>query len=286
MKRSAARSSRLLPDPLGLTALLIVLALVPGCVSRGAHQQVAKERDEYREQSALQASRIELLETSNASLSEERVALIDEIEDLRQRREELEERVGALERTSAELEANLRQSETELQRHSEEVEQLRETYGGLVTDLEAEVAAGQIEIDRLREGLRLNLSQEILFASGSARLNQGGRALIQKVAERLVSSSQQIEVRGHSDDRGIRGALSRRYPSNWELAGARASSVVRLLAESGVPPESMSAVSFGEFRPVAPNDTEEGRARNRRIEIRLLPVEGGTPVATDPPASD
>ena len=286
MKRSVALSSRLLLDSLGLTALILVLCLAAGCVGRGTHQQVAKERDQYRDESKLQASRIELLETSNASLSEERVALIDEIEDLRQRREELEGRVVALEQTSAELETNLRLSETELQRHSEEVVQLRETYGGLVTDLEAEVAAGQIEIDRFREGLRLNLSQEILFGSGSARLNQGGRALIRKVAERLASSAERIEVQGHSDDRGIRGSLAKRYPSNWELAGARASSVVRLLAESGVPAETLSAVSFGEFRPVAPNDTEEGRARNRRIEIRLLPAEGAAPLATDPPAPD
>jgi chemotaxis protein MotB len=184
-----------------------------------------------------------------------------------------------------ELETNLRESESEVVRHTEEVEQLRQTYGELVSDLESEVAAGRIEIDQLREGLRLNLSQEVLFASGSARLNEQGRGVIGKVAERLATAPQRIEIQGHTDDVAIRGPLARRYPSNWDLAGARAASVVRLLAERGVPPHRMSAVSFGPFQPVAPNDTPEGRARNRRIEIRLLAADRPAP-PPDPPASE
>jgi chemotaxis protein MotB len=242
-----------------------------------------RERDEYREESARRAKRIDLLEASNEALSEERVALIDEIEDLRQLREELGEKVESLDQVRGELETNLRESESELTRYTEEVQQLRQTYGELVSDLESEVTAGRIEIDRLREGLRLNLAQEILFAPGSARLNQRGREVIGKVAQRLATAPQRIEVHGHTDDLAIGGPLAARYPSNWELAGARAASVVRLLAERGVPPQRMRAVSFGQFRSVAPNDTPEGRARNRRIEIRLLPPE---PPAADPPASE
>jgi chemotaxis protein MotB len=265
--------------------LLVALGVVPGCVTRGIHQEVVRERDQYRDESAHRATRIEQLEASSAALSEERLALIDEIEDLRQLREELEGRVGVLEQVRGELEMSLRESESERVRNTVEVEQLRETYGGLVADLESEVTAGRIEIDRLREGLRLNLSQEILFRSGSARLNARGREVIGKVAERLATTPQRIEVQGHTDDVGIQASLARRYPSNWELAGARAASVVRLLAEHGVSPDRISAVSFGEFRPVAPNDTAEGRAMNRRIEIRLVPAEESAPAA-NPPASE
>jgi chemotaxis protein MotB len=286
MKRLAAPCSPPLRELLALSALIVALLPVPGCVTRGTHLEVVEERDQYREESARRARRIELLEASNEALSEERVVLIDEIEDLRQVREGLEVKVDALDRTRGELETNLRESESEVVRHTEEVEQLRETYGGLVSDLESEVAAGRIEIERLREGLRLNLSQEILFSSGSAQLNQRGRGVIGKVAERLAAAPHRIEVLGHTDDRGIRGSLARRYPSNWELAAARAASVVRLLAERGVPPDRMRAVSFGEFRPVAPNDNPEGRARNRRIEIRLLPEEKPAPAAADTPASE
>jgi chemotaxis protein MotB len=285
MKRLAAPCSPSLRELLALSALIVALLLVPGCVTRGTHLEVVEERDQYREESARRARRIDLLEASNEALSEERAALIDEIEDLRQVREGLEVKIEALDQRRGELETNLFESESEVVRHAEEVEQLRQTYGGLVSDLESEVAAGRIEIDQLREGLRLNLSQEILFTSGSAELNQKGRGVIGKVAERLAAAPYRIEVLGHTDDRGIRGSLARRYPSNWELAAARAASVVRLLAERGVSPDRMRAVSFGEFRPVAPNDNPEGRARNRRIEIRLLPAERSA-AAPNPPASE
>jgi chemotaxis protein MotB len=284
MRRWAALSFPLLREPFGLGALLLAVALVPACVTRGNHREVVRQRDQYQQESARRADRIEKLEASNAALSEERVALIDRGEDLRQANEMLEGKVEELEQVRGELEVRLQESESAVLRHTAEVQQLRQTYGELVADLESEVAAGRIEIDRLREGLRLNLSQEILFGSGSAQLNQGGRAVLAKVAERLVSIPQRIEVQGHTDDVGIRGPLARRYPSNWELAGARAASVVRVLAERGVPPDRMSAVSFGEFQPIAPNDTPEGRARNRRIEIRLLPVERSGPA--EPAASE
>ena len=285
MRLWTALSFPLPRKPFGLPALLVALALMPGCVTRGKHQEVVRERDQYREEAALRATRIERLEASSTALSEERLALIDEIEDLRQLREELEGKVEVLEQVRGELETNLRESESELVRYSGEVQQLRQTYGELVADLESEVTAGRIEIDRLREGLRLNLSQEILFESGSARLSERGRAVIGKLAERLATAPHRIEVQGHTDDAGIRGSLAKRYPSNWELAAARAVNVVRLLARHGVPPERMSAVSFGEFQSLAPNDTPEGRARNRRIEIRLLPAERSA-AAESPPASE
>jgi chemotaxis protein MotB len=86
-----------------------------------------------------------------------------------------------------------------------------------------------------------------------------------------------VEVQGHTDDLPIRGRLAERFPSNWELGGARAARVVRLLGEHGVAPTRMRAVSFADTQPIASNETPEGRARNRRIEIRLLPVPGSGP---------
>jgi chemotaxis protein MotB len=266
----------LLREPLALASLIVALGLLPACVSLDDHRKVEKERDQYREECAR-------LEVSNAALSEERVALIDQTEDLRLLREQLEKKVEDLDRVRGELETNLRESQSEVSRYTEEVEQLRQTYGELVSDLESEVAAGRVEIEQLREGLRLNLAEAVLFSPGSARLSQRGREVVGKVAQRLATAPQRVEVRGYTDDLAIGGALAQRFPSNWELAGARAASVVRLLAERGVPPRRMRAVSFGEFRPVASNDTPEGRARNRRIEIRLLPAE---PPAPDPPAAE
>jgi chemotaxis protein MotB len=149
---------------------------------------------------------------------------------------------------------------------------IQSTYAELVEDLESELSAGQIEIERLREGLRLNVSQDVLFASGSANLDRIGRDVLIKVAERIKDLDDFIEVRGHTDDRPMSGALAKRFPSNWELAAARAASVVRLLEEYGVPGDRLAAVSMGENDPVVANDSVENRARNRRIEIRLEPV--------------
>ena len=97
-------------------------------------------------------------------------------------------------------------------------------------------------------------------------------AVLGRVATELKKSSHQILVIGHSDNKPIRPTLSKQYPSNWELAGARAASVVRLFAHVGLPSKRLLAVSVADSQPVASNKTEEGRAKNRRIEIRLRPV--------------
>jgi chemotaxis protein MotB len=92
--------------------------------------------------------------------------------------------------------------------------------------------------------------------------------VLRKLGRRLNELSHSIEVRGHTDDIPIAG----RYPSNWELAAARASSVSRLLVDVGVDPARLTVVSRAEYEPIASNDTIEGRAKNRRIEIRLEPI--------------
>ena len=121
------------------------------------------------------------------------------------------------------------------------------------------MATGQIEIEQLREGLRLNLTQEVLFSSGSAEAERRRAApCSRKVAERVREIPHGVEVQGHTDDVPIH---SERYPTNWELAGARASRVVRLLEEHGVAPDRLSAVSHGEYAPVAPNDSEAAAPR-------------------------
>jgi chemotaxis protein MotB len=273
------------------SAALLPLALA-ACVSRGAYHEVEAERDALTLEKQRLAERIELLEASNESLGSERVKLIDEMETLREAHDALDRDVTGLRAAKAELTENLQARETELAARRAEVEQLHGTYDGLVKDLESEVATGQIEIQQLREGLQLNLTQDVLFASGSAELNDAGRSVLSKVAQRLKALPQRVEVRGHTDSLPIRGALAARFPSNWELAGARASGVVRFLAEHKIDPKRLISVSHGEYEPIASNDTPEGRQKNRRIEITLepLPPEAASaapaakPAAAEPPS--
>jgi chemotaxis protein MotB len=203
----------------------------------------------------------------------------------------LEER-DALARSKAELEQELRSIEEargdlagKLAAKDMELSGLRGTYDGLVRDLKSEIASGQVQIEQLRDGIRVQLAQEILFPSGSAELDARGAEVLGKVAAQMAGSPHRIEVEGHTDNVPIKGGLAQRYPTNWELAAARAARVVRLFQDAGIQGPRLRAVSRSEYQPVAANDTPEGRERNRRIDVRLLPAvtakaEGDSPVAS------
>jgi chemotaxis protein MotB len=234
----------------GLASAVVCCALA-GCVSAGQHQAALDERDRLREEG-------ERLAASVAALGSERDRLAGEIEDLRQ--------------SSA---ATARDCDAQLAARSARVDELHATYEALVKDLEAQLASGQSQIEQLREGLRTSLSSELLFAPGAADLSAEGERVLRDLAERFRDpqyAAYRIQVEGHTDGSAVRGALAQRFPSNWELAGARAARVVRALADDGVETSRLVAVSRGAEAPIAPNDTPEGRAANRRIEIRLLPV--------------
>jgi chemotaxis protein MotB len=268
MTRSSTRSLRHTEAWVALGGAALLAAT--GCVTRATHERVVGELEDQKAQ--LEA-RVQDLERSNRALDEERVKLIDEMEDLRQARESLSSDVEKLTKTRDVLTEHLRKRDSEVQ----ELSQLKTTYGGLVSELESEVAAGQIQIEQLREGIRLNLQEDILFPSGSAALAPRGEVMLRKVASKLHDEGQRIEVRGHTDNVPISGALAERYPSNWELAAARAARVVRLFESEKIDPTRLSAISYGQWQPVAPNTDAQGRARNRRIEIRLIPLEKPAP---------
>jgi chemotaxis protein MotB len=245
----------------------VVLALfagvLPGCVSRDTYDRVVMEREELVE-------RVRVLETSTESLDRERAKVEDQLEDLRIERADLEQKVRELQGDRDTLAQDLLAREKELDARAVELQRTSETYSGLVADLQAELAAGRIQVEQLEEGLRLAVSDEILFPSGSADLSAEGQKLLRTVAERLKMLPHDVEVQGHTDDRPLgRGS---RFQNNWDLAGARATRVVILLQDAGVPASRLRGVSYGAERPIADNATDAGRARNRRIEIRLIPV--------------
>ena len=145
-------------------------------------------------------------------------------------------------------------------------------YKELVSVLKTEVVTEQIKIEKMKSGVVLYLPEKVLFSSGSNELSESGRKMLMKVGAELREIPYQVLVVGFTDNVSIGAELAKRYPSNWNLAGARASSIVRVLEESGVAKEQMRAISAGENNPIASNETAEGRARNRRIEIRIRPV--------------
>jgi chemotaxis protein MotB len=246
-----------------LTLLAVCTIAIAGgastaCVSRTRYTEVEQERN-------LCTTRYEQLRTKIERASREGETLVQEKTALATEKNVLEAKVATLQTQGEELDSKLRERE-------EEARKLQDTYNGLVANLKEELKAGQIEVKQLRDGLRVNVAQDILFDSGSAALDKNGIEVLHRVAAQLKKAPHQIMVIGHTDNKPIGPALIERYPSNWELAGARAASVVRLFDDSGIAVKRLLAVSMADIRPVASNKTAEGRARNRRIEIRLRPV--------------
>jgi chemotaxis protein MotB len=247
-------------------------------VSRGIHDDVVAERDRLDAENRELSERVRVLDASTRSLQTELETTLEQCEDLRVEHEALLDEAGRLRKTEARLSAELTDQSVQLVRSQEqlevarsELERLTTTYTTLMSDLESEVSAGQIQIEQLREGIRVNVSDDILFASGSAQLDPVGQKVLEKVAAQLTGLEHDIEVQGHTDNRPIRGSLTSRYPTNWELAAARAARVVRLLQDAGIDGSRLSVVSLASYQPIAPNDTPADRALNRRIEIRLKP---------------
>ena len=162
--------------------------------------------------------------------------------------------------------------EEELNLRDEEIGKLEATQADLEAELDVLIVAGLVRIKLMRDGLHVVLSHEILFPTGSAELTEQGRNVLNSVADDFQDFPYQIAVLGYTDNVPVGRKLAQRFPSNWELAGARSASVVRLLEGAGIPSDQLAVISFGANRPFASNQTPEGRAQNRRIEIRLRPV--------------
>ena len=145
------------------------------------------------------------------------------------------------------------------------------TYKELNQQLEAEVKSDQVQIQQLQNQLKVILVDQILFPEGGWELGWKGKETLDKIIPTLKKlKNERINVEGYTDNVPIGPELKSRFPSNWELSTARATNVVRFLESKGVNPNLLSATGFGDTRPVASNDTREGRAKNRRIEIVLV----------------
>lgn len=124
-----------------------------------------------------------------------------------------------------------------------------------------------IKITRNKLWVKVEMNNRILFTSGNAHLTERGYPILQELAEVVRNLPNHIDVEGHTDNRPIRTSI---YPSNWELSAARAASVVHLFTRNGVDPKRMSAIGYGQYRPIADNNTAQGRRRNRRVVVVIL----------------
>jgi len=131
----------------------------------------------------------------------------------------------------------------------------------------------QIEMEKSEKYTMLRVPEQLLFNSGQASLSSGGRDVLNDIAEILTRYTEyDVRVEGHADNRKIKPEFYDKFRSNWELSTARATEVVRyLINKKGLSPERLIAVGYGEHRPIASNDTAEGRQQNRRVEFYIAP---------------
>jgi chemotaxis protein MotB len=283
-----------------ISTLIFVSAILSACVSETVHQQKLDEN-------AYLQSVIKSLEADYERLKADKIQLADRNDSLNQRVLEAIERNKLLQedlmRARADLErvekvladrsaeagtamAEMRQEidrlvegnnllqqqlEVELQAREARLAEVQSTYDELVGKLEQEIERGEVRISELKGKLTVNVVDKILFDSGKAALKPAGIKVLQQIGDILNSAvDKNIQVEGHTDNVPISGGLAARYPSNWELSTARATTVLHFLQDKvGVSGERLSAVGYGEYQPISSNATAEGRAENRRIQIVL-----------------
>lgn len=257
---------------LTVTALSLLTVGTAACVSKSEYTKAVESAEvRYNGLEALNASlkndladakkRNDQLAADNAQLES---TLTSKSGELGKTIVELRQRVSGLERELAESN----------KAREEKVREVSSTYEQLVKKMKGEIDKGQITISELKGRLTVNMVDAILFDSGKAEVKQDGLVVLGKVIEILKTvSDKSIRIEGHTDNQQIVGPLTQRYPTNWELSAARAINVARYLQKQGIEPTKLSAAAFGEFKMVADNATPEGRAKNRRIEIVLVPKE-------------
>lgn len=176
----------------------------------------------------------------------------------------------------------------ESNKKEKEFDHLKSTYDQLVGELEEEIREGEISITRVMNKLSVNLMEKILFDSGSSHIKPKGLKVLNRVGKILLNlSDKEIRVEGHTDNVPIGTRLKEQFPTNWELSAARAINVVRYFSEQvGVNARYLSAVGLADSRPVSENKSSKGRAKNRRIEIVLLPLDMEGVLRNLKPATD
>jgi len=145
-------------------------------------------------------------------------------------------------------------------------EKMRNMAKNILEALGPLIKEGKVRVTEGIKGVTVEINASVLFAVGDAKLEPAAVKALRAVADVLAETEFPVTVEGHTDPTPIKTS---QFPSNWELSGARAASVVRLFIDAGVGPQRLTATGYGEQRPIASNDNPDGRARNRRVTILI-----------------
>jgi chemotaxis protein MotB len=239
-------------DRISPIALCLAFFLLISCVSKNKYIELETELSKSQTQTAEVNKKLSVLHTRNKILLNENRRLIEAIDDLK---------------------LELQQEQPAILQKEREISELDKTRKEIEVGLREQIAQKDIKLEQVEDKLKVTFVDKILFDSGSVKVKPKGKEVLLRLADTFrENKDQNIVVEGHTDDVQIGSALQGMFPTNWELSAARATAVTRFLQEEGnIEPERLTASGFSFYRPVADNETEEGRTQNRRIEIILLP---------------
>lgn len=251
-----------LADPfsnVGMKYLVLVsLIVLSACVSKSKYEDL--ERNHTQLEEALAQEKVKVSE------------LKSKIEELETLIAQLEKRLGAASDDKAALKASVQQMKkalSEMTARKLEADQRIREYQDLVRRFRSLTESGQLSVKIVDGRMVVGLPSDVLFASGSAKLSTEGEATIKEVTRLLADlPNKEYQVEGHTDNVPIRTSS---FASNWELAAARGLNVVKMMIDAGMPPERVSAASYGEYKPLSDNSDPEAKKLNRRIEIVIVP---------------
>ena len=244
---------------------LMVMALSTGCVGKkkydllladyndaqGLIEDLNRDIEDLQGQLETTTRKLEKAKAQVETLSAERGQLMADQDQLQSSVSEMQKALVELSQRKAEADGRINE------------------FRNLISRFKALIDAGKLRVKIVDGRMVVELATDILFDSGSAQLSANGKVAIQEVAMVLASiPDRRFQVEGHTDNVPIASA---QYPSNWELAAARAITVLKAMVEAGLPADRISAASFGDTRPVASNDSRETKAQNRRIEFIIVP---------------
>ena len=252
--------------------MLTLGCLVPKKDLDALSAEVTSAREELTAQRAHSQGRITDLEAALAQAQAKAAQLDGELTARGSELARLNAEQASLLKDRSRLKASVEEMESalnELAERKRAADQRVSQYQDLLSRFQSLIDAGQLSVSITDGRMVVQLATDILFASGSAELSEDGVAALAAVASILSEiPDRRYQIEGHTDNVPISTA---QYPSNWELASGRAIVVLQAMIDAGLGAERVSAASYADTRPVSANDSDEGRAANRRIEIVVVP---------------
>jgi chemotaxis protein MotB len=253
-----------------------LLLLCSACVKKSEYEalkaQSAAQQKTLEESLASEREHAAALDTALKTEQGKSAQQAEEIARLQADLDAAQKKISEMVGDSSKLKSSIQEMQAALAALNEQKRQTDARvaeYRKLLASFQALIDAGKLKVKVVNGRMIVELPSDVLFASGSIDLSDVGKASISEIGTILAPmSDRQFQVEGHTDDQPIKTA---RFPSNWWLASGRAIAVAEILIKAALPPTSVSAASFGEFRPITSNATPQGRSQNRRIEIVLVP---------------